>query len=182
VSLHAIHRAEIERYRHSMNLVGPGPVEFHFVDCRRALTGLELRGLWADLGSGAGFPGLVMAELFPELRVELVESRRKRTTFLEHVLLAASAEEASSRVRIRHCRVEDLEPHWYEGVVSRAFAPPQRVLEHADRLLRADGAVLLLLKEGMVGSLELPDHYQREKVVRYEVGGRQRCSVLLRRR
>ena len=80
------HRQALEQFRSTMNLVGPGPIEVHFTDCERALEGLEPRGEWADLGSGAGFPGLVLAELHPELSLILVESRRKRCWFLEHVL------------------------------------------------------------------------------------------------
>lgn len=139
-----IHREALERWRQSMNLVGPGPLEPHYQDCEQALAGLQPQGRWADLGSGAGFPGMIFAHLFPEVELHLVDSRRKRCVFLEHVL--AEARIPPERVRVLCERVEDLRGP-YDGLVSRAFAPPPEVLEHAARLLRAGGQVVLFLSD-----------------------------------
>ena len=80
------HRRLLERWRKSMNLVGPGDVQVHFDDCQLALATLTPEGHWVDLGSGAGFPGIPLAATWPELRVDLVDSRKKRCWFLEQVL------------------------------------------------------------------------------------------------
>lgn len=136
------HRAELERFRGSMNLVGPGPLDPHFEDATHGVAGLDARGRWADLGSGAGFPGIAFAAAYPEARVDLVESRAKRCVFLNRVLAEAGADEG---VRVRNARVEDLEPGVYDGIVARAFRPPEIVLDHAARLLVPGGRAVIWL-------------------------------------
>ena len=170
------HADLLERWRKSMNLVGPGPIAPHFEDCRKALAGLSPEGHWVDLGSGAGFPGLVLAADHPALRVDLVDSRRKRCTFLNEVLGRAGV--PASRVAVHCTRVERLEGP-YDGVVSRAFAPPPQVLEHGLRLLRPGGTLVLFLQE----DAHPPDdpRYQMFHVEHYEVDGRSRKSVFLKR-
>jgi 16S rRNA (guanine527-N7)-methyltransferase len=73
-----------------------------------------------DVGSGAGFPGLPIALVRPDLELVLVESRRKRVAFLRAV-----AAEVGSRAQVRAARGEDLvgEPPW-DLAVSRATLPP----------------------------------------------------------
>ena len=167
-----IHRQALERWRQSMNLVGPGPLETHYQDCEQALTGLQPEGRWADLGSGAGFPGMILAHLFPHVELHLVDSRRKRCVFLEHVL--AEARIPADRVRILCERVEALQGP-YDGLVSRAFAPPMEVLEHGVRLLREGGQVVLFLSD------EPPPSHPRFswlKEHRYAIEGRWRRSVV----
>lgn len=76
------HRRVLEQWRGAMNLVGPGPIAPHFADSEAALAGLDPVGRWVDLGSGAGFPGLVLAAMYPSVAVDLVDSRKKRCVFL----------------------------------------------------------------------------------------------------
>lgn len=138
------HRVELEKWRAVMNLVGPGSADEHFLDAENAVMHLDAAGHWADLGSGAGFPGFALAAAFPELNVDLVESRAKRCVFLNHVL--RQVPDVGSRVTVRCQRVEALPDAHYDGIISRAFAPPHRVLEHASRLLKPGGTVALLLQ------------------------------------
>jgi 16S rRNA (guanine527-N7)-methyltransferase len=140
------HRALLERLRHAMNLVGPGPLDEHFADAEASLALLDApAGQWVDLGTGAGFPGLPFAARFPGVALDLVDSRRKRCLFVEEVLGRADLVGHAPR-RVLCQRVEDLPAAAYDGVISRAFAPPAAVLDHADRLLRGAGEVLLLLQ------------------------------------
>ena len=69
-----------------MDLIGPGDMEHHFIDSHQALSNLNLTGRWADLGSGAGFPGIALGALYPNVQLTMVESRQKRTTFLKQVV------------------------------------------------------------------------------------------------
>lgn len=177
-SLLEVHERELDRFRHSMNLIGPGRMEFHFEDCMAGLDGFELEGDWADLGSGAGFPGLVMAHLFPELHIELVESRQKRASFLRHVLMTAGVER--SRVEVTHGRAEAMPEGLLDGVVSRAFASPARVLEHAQRLLKPEhGSVVLFLQDAR-DWWPIPNWLVTDES-HYAVDGRRRSTLLLTR-
>ena len=134
-----IHRTLLERWRKAMNLVGPGPVEGHFMDAVGAVTGLNAVGRWADLGSGAGFPGIALAARYPSASVLLVESRAKRATFLAQVIREAHLDNAS----VFHGRVEDLSTG-FDGIISRAFRPPAAYLADAERLLDSGGCAVLL--------------------------------------
>jgi 16S rRNA (guanine527-N7)-methyltransferase len=117
-------------------------VDVHLADSLVALD-LELvreAGQIADIGAGAGFPGLPLAVALPHSEVKLVESQARRCAFIEAVELAASIENAEA-VR---ARVEE----WPEGigahdvVVVRALAPQPIVLEYAAPLLCLGGALV----------------------------------------
>ena len=96
-------------------------------------------GLWLDLGTGAGFPGLVIAALQPSRPVTLVDSRKLRTDWLQR---ACGAMELAN-VAVRHARVEDL-PDFLASVISaRAFAPLDRLLTLSARFSTPDTIWLL---------------------------------------
>lgn len=137
----AIHRALLERWRNAMDLVGPGPLDPHFADAEGAVAGLDATGVWADLGSGAGFPGVALAAAWPDAQVWLVESRQKRAIFLERVV----AEARLGNARVRRERAEDLPPGSLDGVIARAFMPPEDYLALARPLLRPGGHAVVLL-------------------------------------
>lgn len=140
-----VHRDLLERRRQVMNLVGPGPLDGHYEDSRAALEGLDATGRWADLGSGAGFPGIVLAAMYPAAAVDLVERRDKRARFLEAVLLEAPPREAP--LRVLSIDLAKLEPHVYDGITARALAEPDELLAIAERLLVAGGRVVVFLQE-----------------------------------
>lgn len=79
----------------------------------------------ADLGSGAGFPGLPIAILFPGRTVVSVEARSRRVSFQKTVV----RELALENVTIALGRIESLDPVLADGVVAQAVAPPDRVLD-----------------------------------------------------
>lgn len=171
------HRALLDSWRKAMNLVGPGEVDPHYEDSLQALEGLNPKGLWADLGTGAGFPGVVLSALHPELELHLVDSRKKRCVFLQEVFVRARAvvpDAGDWNARVLCTRVEALESGAYDGVIARAFAPPLKVLEHAGRLLRPGGCAVLMLTQDQRVPEDTPGFTcQREH--RYEVQGKRRC-------
>jgi 16S rRNA (guanine527-N7)-methyltransferase len=168
----AKHFALLERWRGSMNLVGPGPIEPHFIDSRGAVRGLEASGSWADLGSGAGFPGIALAENHPEATVILVESRSKRAAFLKRVL----SETGLANAEVFHGRTEDLAPG-LDGVIGRAYRPPGLLLEDADRLLLPDGVAVILSGEPLPAQAA----WQVVRADRYPVPGGDRVRTILKR-
>lgn len=104
---------------------------------------------WIDLGTGAGFPGLVVA-LVHRGPVTLVESRKLRADFL---MRAAAALGLGERVAIVCARVETLAASPYEVISARAFAPLDKLLTLAQRF--STGKTRWLLPKGRNAQSEL---------------------------
>lgn len=136
----AEHHALLSKWRRAMNLVGPGPIDPHLDDAEAAVQALRPRGTWADLGSGAGFPGVALAAWHPHVHVVLVESRGKRARFLERLLRRARLPNAE----VAEIRAEQLPERSFDGVIARAFAPPPTWLPLAARLLRSGGTAVVM--------------------------------------
>jgi 16S rRNA (guanine527-N7)-methyltransferase len=127
-------------------------VDVHVADSLSALALAEVRGARAvaDLGSGAGFPGIVLAVALPRASVALVESASRKCEFLERAAAAAGVANA----RVVCARAEQ----WVEGegtndlVVARALAPLAVLCEYAAPLLALDGS--LVAWKGEVGAVE----------------------------
>ena len=79
---------------------------------------------WIDLGTGAGFPGLLIAALFPGT-VTLVEARKLRVDFLHR---AAEVLGVADRTEILCAKVEALPPRPFDVISARAFAPLDKLL------------------------------------------------------
>jgi 16S rRNA (guanine527-N7)-methyltransferase len=94
---------------------------------------------WLDLGTGAGFPGLLVP-LFHSADVVLVESRRLRTDFLR---AAASVLGIAARVEIVPAKLESLPSRPFEVISARAFAPLPRLLALAERFSTAETVWIL---------------------------------------
>jgi 16S rRNA (guanine527-N7)-methyltransferase len=106
----------------------------------RAREALSRARTIADLGAGAGFPGLALAVALPQSEVWLVESQARKCAFIESLCAAAGIGNA----RVICARVEE----WRDGlgchdvVTARALAPQAVVLEYAAPLLRLGGALV----------------------------------------
>lgn len=114
----------------------------HLADSLVALELPEVRAAAtiADLGSGAGFPGLPLAIALPAAQVSLVESNGRKSEFIA----ASAAACGLGNTEVVHARAEE----WREGVdrcdlvVVRALAPLAVVAEYAAPLLRIEGALV----------------------------------------
>ncbi|MGH7022583.1 MAG: 16S rRNA (guanine(527)-N(7))-methyltransferase RsmG [Caulobacteraceae bacterium] len=144
--------AEVERFRRMLvaanrttNLVGASTLaDFwrrHFLDSAQLLTLAPSARTWADLGSGAGFPGIVLAILLkdePGAHIHLVESMAKRGRFLETVV-----SELALPASVHNARAENL-PLDVDVVTARACAPLTRLLGFArPSLLRGKKGLFL---------------------------------------
>ena len=109
----------------------------------------ETDGLWLDLGTGAGFPGIVSAVLQPDRPVWMVESRRRRVDWLESVVVALGL----SNARVIGQRLEMVEPATAAIISARAFAPLDRLLALSARFSTAQ--TLWLLPKGRQASDEV---------------------------
>lgn len=125
----------------------------HIADSAQLLNHVprETAEPWLDLGTGAGFPGLIIAALRPELDVRLVESRRKRVEWLDH----ARRELGLERCRILGQRLELVET-FPAGVISaRAFAPLPELFALSARF--STERTLWLLPKGRSAAQELSE-------------------------
>jgi 16S rRNA (guanine527-N7)-methyltransferase len=139
-------RALLAEWNDRMNLVGPSALGAfwprHAYDSAQLLTWAPGARVWADLGAGAGFPGLVLAILLkgaPGAKVHLIESMAKRCRFL-----AAVVETLDLPAEVHHARAEDLQIT-VDAVTARACAPLVSLLGYAQPYLKR-GAVGLFLK------------------------------------
>jgi 16S rRNA (guanine527-N7)-methyltransferase len=135
------------RWNKAINLVGKATLEEiwtrHFLDSAQlqALIPANTRKL-VDLGSGAGFPGLVIAALRPGIEVTLIESDSRKAAYLGD---AARRMELAVPPKVVAGRIEAVEPAQAEVVTARALAPLSKLLEWAERH-RGDTAICLFHK------------------------------------
>lgn len=94
----------------------------------------------ADVGSGGGLPGVPLAVCLPEIAFTLIESRRKRASFLRHVATELGLE----NVEVAHARAEEVTSGPFDTVLARAVAPPMELLAVTRPLLARGGRLVLL--------------------------------------
>ncbi|MGL4280997.1 MAG: 16S rRNA (guanine(527)-N(7))-methyltransferase RsmG [Albidovulum sp.] len=142
------YKALLRKWNPAINLVARGTISDawtrHFVDSAQvfALAPPNARR-WLDVGSGGGFPGMVVAiiaaELRPELAVTLMDSDLRKAAFLGEV-----ARQTGVNATISAGRVEDLSPAGADVMSARAFAPLTTLLSLAERHLNPQGRGLFL--------------------------------------
>ena len=129
-----------------------GPREAERLWDRHILNSTALSGLIAtnstvaDVGSGAGLPGIPLALVRPDLQMTLIEPLLRRSTFLAETVETL---EIVDRVKVVRSRAEDHHQS-YDVVVARALAPLDRLIGWCNPL-RADDGVILALKGKSAG-------------------------------
>jgi len=117
-------------------------LERHFGESFFAINAASIRGgRLADVGSGAGFPGLALKMALPGLELTLIESNQRKASFLAEVVRALGL----SGVRIRAERVADVawEGPGADFVTSRALGSYEELLEWTRNAASPDGWVVL---------------------------------------
>ncbi len=118
--------------------------ERHVVDSAQLLLHApkgESDKIWMDLGTGAGFPGIIIA-ILGEYKVQMVESRTRRIAFLESVVAKLGLAE---KALVLGDRLENVESHSVDVISARAFAPLQKLLSLSHRF-STENTVWLLPK------------------------------------
>lgn len=138
-------------------LIGPREIprvwSRHIINCAAIEAAFDAHTTVADVGSGAGLPGLVLAIARPDLRVTLVEPLLRRSTFL----LEAVADLGLSNVEVVRARAEELHgDRVFDSVTSRALAPLGRLVRWCWPLV-AEAGQLVAIKGGRAEE-ELADH------------------------
>jgi 16S rRNA (guanine527-N7)-methyltransferase len=145
-----IYQSLLQRWSQVQDLVAPGSMaelwHRHFADSAQLVRLAPTAKVWLDLGTGAGFPGLVIAILAasaPGIRVHLVESNARKCAFLKDVVRQTAAP-----VDIYPLRIEDMATQHrlpaIDVVTARALAPLADLLELAAPFFRSETAGLFL--------------------------------------
>ena len=119
----------------------------HVFDSLQYSRAIELGFRVMDIGSGAGFPGIPLKIIFPELQLVLVESQRKRCSFLETVVRDLEMEQ----VKVFNARAEDIpgdQAGPFDVVVFRAVSGVQQCLNLSTKFLPSGGRVVLKKNPG----------------------------------
>ena len=98
---------------------------------------------WADIGTGAGFPGMVLAIAYPATSFLLIEPQQRRAGFLE----VQVADLGLANVTVTTQRVEAIAPA-FDVATARALAEPTFALESAWRLVAPDGCAVIAVGDG----------------------------------
>jgi 16S rRNA (guanine527-N7)-methyltransferase len=161
--------ALVERYAEILatdgvvrGLIGPREApriwDRHILNCAVTASLIPQQSYVADVGSGAGLPGLVLAIARPDLEMVLVEPLSRRTKFLDEVIdaldlteqvtvLRARAEEANAPRAMFHVKHADV-------VTARAVAPLDRLAGWCLPLVKAGGVLLAMKGSGAAAEIE----------------------------
>ena len=131
-------------------------IKLHFLDSLSILNHLEMEHV-LDVGSGAGFPGIVLAITKPELKVTVMDSVNKKTTFMQQV----KSELSLINLNVVNARVEDYQPTiLFDGVITRAFSSIQNMLLMTQHTIQKNGAWLAMKSKDVKEELEALDQNQ----------------------
>jgi 16S rRNA (guanine527-N7)-methyltransferase len=155
-----IYATLLEKWQRVLNLVGKSSLDDlwvrHFADSLQVSQAVPEARRWLDLGSGAGFPGLVTAIKYadePGALVHLVEADQRKCAFLQDVIRETLAP------AIVHCgRLEKILPaldEQIEAVSARALAPLEALLRHAEKYI--DKGAVGVFSKGKLFETELTD-------------------------
>lgn len=122
--------ALLQKWQKAINLVGkstlPDLWRRHMLDSYQLLSKTDkTRGTWLDLGSGAGFPALVVA-ICSDFETHAVESDQRKCLFMQNV-----SRETMVSITVHNCRIEALPPMQADILSARALAPLDKLLELA---------------------------------------------------
>ncbi len=150
-----LYRQMLEKWNKTINLVSGTTMADvwtrHFADSAQIWRLCPENAIkWVDLGSGGGFPGLVIAivaaEKRPELSVTLVEADKRKAAFLRQITATLGL-----AVQVIASRIEDVPPLDTDVISARALAPLARLLDLSAPHL-ADGGICLFSKGESVES------------------------------
>lgn len=158
----------LRKWNPAINLVSRNTVETawdrHIIDSAQLFSVLpQSQGLWADLGSGGGFPGLVIAtiaaEKAPDLRMVLVESDQRKASFL-----LQARHQLGLTTTVVAKRIEDIDPLQAQVITARALAPLDKLCGYLVRHLAPGGTAILPKGANVQSELDFARQYWRFEV------------------
>ena len=133
----------LQKWQKAINLIGkstlPDLWRRHMLDSAQLLSHTtRSSGIWLDLGSGAGFPPLVIG-ICSNFEVHAVESDQRKCLFMQNV-----SRETSAGVTVHNRRIEEMEPFTADIISARALAPLEKLLTLAAPFVRKDTELFFL--------------------------------------
>lgn len=176
----ALYFQELNKWNRKVNLVARSLddrqiLEDHFLDSLTLLgfllPGMREQNTLLDIGTGAGFPGLVLHAACPKLPVTLIEPRSNRFYFLKHIARTLDL----PGVRVLNVFLEEkgasdeISGQYFSFITSRAFTDIPRFIKLAAPYLKDDGRIIMMKGPGAVAELKnvaqigLPDQFRVEE-------------------
>ena len=146
---------QILKWNKTRNLVsrnlGKDDLAEHFLDCAFMQKNLS-PGSAIDLGTGSGFPGICLGIIDPNRMITLVDSNRKKTSFLIHI----KNELGLKLVSVKNARVEEINQITETNIVCRAFKEPVNLLKSLENKISKKNKIILMVSEKK--SLSVPGY------------------------
>ncbi len=144
----------IEKWNKAYNLtavrIREDMARLHILDSLTVLPYLH-GNLVADIGTGAGLPGIPLAIFSPDIEFVLLDSNSKKTRFVQQAILELKL----TNVSIQHCRVESFHPRLlFSTVTMRAFSSLQDIVDLTKHLIAPSG-ILLAMKGQQPDTVEM---------------------------
>ena len=137
---------QILKWNKTRNLVSrnlrKNDIAEHFLDCA-ILEKHLMPGSVIDLGTGAGFPGICLGIMDPNRELTLVDSNRKKTSFLIHI----KNELGLNSVSIKNARAEEIKQIKETNIVCRAFKEPAALLKSLEKKISKKNKIILMVSE-----------------------------------
>ena len=182
----ALYFQELNKWNSKVNLVartldGRQILEDHFLD---SLTLLEFfapeirqQGTLLDIGTGAGFPGLVLKAVCPQLQVTLIEPRQSRFFFLKHIVRTLNLTGVSTLNDYleEKSTADAISGQYFTFITSRAFTDFHRFLKLAFPYLAEDGRIIMMKGPAAVAELQTLMQNALPKQVRLD--GKRKLSL-----
>lgn len=171
----------IEKWNKAYNLTAvrePSEmIGLHLLDSLAILPHLKSPRI-ADIGTGAGLPGIPLAICRPDCHFTLIDSNSKKTRFVQQVILELKLK----NVDVEHARVETFRPQWlFDSVLARAFTDMPEMIRLTRHLLAVEG--VLLAMKGQAPVKELAELGVGYEVIPLAVPGieAERCLIRIER-
>ena len=146
----------------------------HFYDSITLTKIIDLNNQYLlDIGTGAGFPGLVLKIMFPNLKIDLLDSTSKKCMFLQYVIDSLELQ----NIKVINARAEEYAHEIrekYDIVTSRAVAPLKHLLEYSIPLLKINGQFIALKSNIDEETKNIKNYYQKlyleqEEIIKFEL-------------
>ncbi len=116
--------------------------EKHFIDSMAVVPFIKPDACLIDMGSGGGFPGIVIKLMRPDIKIVLLDSVRKKISFLKHIIRLLELKDIDAvQARAEDICRDDAFAAQFDGVISRAFADLSKFIDLARPFIKKGGVI-----------------------------------------